>query len=280
LSETDVLKLEAARLHMPAFAVFAGKTAAWLHGLDVDPCEPMDVILPGDGEGWERGGVRVRRAELDRCEVVARRGFSATSMMRTLSDLWRSLSLVEAVVVTDMALHAGLSSCAVLQKWVTSRAGRKGVRFARRVLELADAGAESPMETRLRILLVTNGLPRPEVQVTIRDERGAVLGRPDLYYRAHRLGLEYDGESHRASLVEDNRRQNRLLLAGVRLLRFTGADVLHRPDSVVTQVRNALLVAGVKPAFHSPMRVSRRGQTRIGLSYAGFGGGGGAWESG
>lgn len=111
---------------------------------------------------------------------------------------------------------------------------------ARRVLELAEAGAESPMETRLRMLLVLNGLPRPELQVTIRDAKGEFAGRVDLYYRERRLGIEYDGETHRASLVEDNRRQNRLLKAGVRLLRFTGSDVRRRPDSVLAQVRDLL----------------------------------------
>jgi hypothetical protein len=258
---------------MPASATFSGKTAAWLHGLDIAACEPVEAILPGDGEGWERGGIRVRRAALKDCEVVVRRGFRTTSLARTLWDLSRSLSLVETVVITDMALQAGLIRHAALSAWVGSRAGRKGVATARRVLELAEAGPESPMETRLRMLLVLNGLPRPEVQVTIRDDKGSFIGRPDLYYREHRLGLEYDGETHRTNLVEDNRRQNRLLLAGVRLLRFTGADVLRRPDSVVTQVRNSLAHASFKPASNSPVRLSRRIQTRIGLSDAGFGAG-------
>jgi hypothetical protein len=57
-------------------------------------------------------------------------------------------------------------------------------------------------------------------------------------------------------------------LAGVRLLRFTASDVLHRPAGVVTQVRNALAQAPSKPAFHSPVRVSGRLQTRVGLSVA------------
>ncbi len=271
LADTPALRLEAARLGVPASALFSGCTAAWLHGLDVDPCEPIEVILPGDGEGWERGGVRVRRVEVDDCEVVVRRGFRTTSLVRTLSDLSRTLSLVEAVVITDMALHSGLIKQAELLGWVGRHVGRKGVGAARLMLDFAEAGAESPMETRLRLLLVLNGLPRPEVQVTVRDEAGSFVGRPDLYYRDQRLGIEYDGESHRASLVEDNRRQNRLLLAQIRLLRFTGADVLRRPDSVVTQVRNALAKASSKPAFHSPMRTSRRSQTRIPLSDAGFG---------
>ena len=96
------------------------------------------------------------------------------------------------------------------------------------------------METRLRLLLVLAGLPRPEVQVPLEDGRGRFLGRPDLYYPGERLGLEYDGGTHRASLAEDNRRQNRLLSAGFRLLRFTAGDVLRTPDLVVAQVRAAL----------------------------------------
>ena len=211
----------------------------------------------------------MRRAALDDCEVVVRRGFRTTSLARTLWDLSRSLSLVETVVITDMALQAGLIRHDALSELVGSRAGRKGVAKARRVLELAEAGSESPMETRLRMLLVLNGLPRPELQTTVRDERGSFLGRPDLYYPEHRLGIEYDGETHRAKLVEDNRRQNRLLLADVRLLRFTGADVLRRPESVVTQVRNALAQTRSKPASHGPTRISNRIQTRIGLSDAG-----------
>jgi hypothetical protein len=215
------------------------------------------MILPGRGSGWEKGGIRVRRDALDDCEVVVRRGFRTTSVLRTLSDISRNLSLVEAVVIADQALHARLIKRSDLTRWVDQRAGRKGVGAMRRLVEFAQTGAESPMETRLRLLLVLNGLPRPELQVTIRDDEGVPLGRPDLYYREQRLGIEYDGETHRASLVEDNRRQNRLLLADVRLLRFTGSDVLRGADSVVLQVRNALAQARSKPAYHSAMRASR-----------------------
>ena len=96
------------------------------------------------------------------------------------------------------------------------------------------------METRLRMLVVLGGLPRPEAQVTIRDGWRRTVGRLDLYYRDRRLGLEYDGGQHRETLAEDNRRQNRLLEAGVRLLRFTAGDVFNNPDVVLAQVRSAL----------------------------------------
>jgi very-short-patch-repair endonuclease len=96
------------------------------------------------------------------------------------------------------------------------------------------------METRLRWLLIQRGLPRPEVQVNLRDEKKRFLGRADLYYPAARLVVEYDGGNHRDRLVEDDRRQNLLVNAGFRLLRFTASDIHNHPDVVEAQVRSAL----------------------------------------
>ena len=96
------------------------------------------------------------------------------------------------------------------------------------------------METRLRWLLIQSGLPRPEVQTNLRDRDQRFVGRADLYYSAARLIIEYDGGNHRERLIEDNRRQNLLINAGFRLLRFTAPDIHHRPDVVVAQVQLAL----------------------------------------
>jgi len=93
------------------------------------------------------------------------------------------------------------------------------------------------MESRLRMVIVSRGLPRPLVQVDLYDDSGEFLGRPDLYYPDQKLGIEYDGGVHRTSLVEDNRRQNKLLAAGIRLLRFTASDVYSQPDRIVHEVR-------------------------------------------
>jgi very-short-patch-repair endonuclease len=87
------------------------------------------------------------------------------------------------------------------------------------------------------MLLILAGLPRPEAQVSIHDDQGRFLARPDLLYRCERLAIEYDGGNHRERLVDDNRRQNRLVGAGFRLLRFTAADVYGTPGLVAMQVR-------------------------------------------
>lgn len=105
------------------------------------------------------------------------------------------------------------------------------------------------MESRLRMVLVLGGLPRPKAQVSIHDRGGRFIGRPDLYYEEHRLGIEYDGGVHRDSLAEDNRRQNRLLNVGIRLLRFTAGDVLNKPESVVDQVRQIFAASAGSRGF-------------------------------
>ena len=138
-----------------------------------------------------------------------------------------------------MALHKRLLKQGDLARFAEASAGRHGAKELRRVVKHAEPKAESPMETRLRMLVVLARLPRPEAQVPICDGR-QFLGRIDLYYRDQRLGLEYDGTSHRDNLREDNRRQNLLLNAGVRLLRFTASDVKETPSSVVALVRAAL----------------------------------------
>ena len=38
--------LAAAIRRLPRAAVFSGRTAAWLHGLDLPPFEPIEVTLP------------------------------------------------------------------------------------------------------------------------------------------------------------------------------------------------------------------------------------------
>lgn len=237
--------LRAVARNLPPAAVFSGRTAAWLHGLDAEPTRPIEVTLPTESGISSAAGVRVRRARLPRAEVVELEGLAATSIARTLRDLAWRLPLTEAVVFCDMALRARLLDRAALDAWVDQHRGRKGVRRMRAVLDLADGRAESAMESRLRVLLVRAGLPRPRTQVPIFDAEGHFAGRVDLYFPDANLAIEYDGSTHRDSLVADNRRQNDLLRAGVNLLRYCADDVYRRPHVIVAQTRHAFASAGI-----------------------------------
>jgi hypothetical protein len=241
LADTPDLKLAAAQQQLPPTAVFSGLSAAWLHGLDVAPCAPIEATIPKGGGVSGRSGLAIRRGGLARREIVKIRGRRATSIVRTLRDVSAHLSLTEAVVVADLALHQRVVSVQALTAAIATYAGKPGVVRLRQVAAHVEPASESPMESRMRMLLVLAGLPRPYAQVPVHDTAGRFVGRPDLYYPNRRLGLEYDGATHRETLADDNRRQNRLLDAGVTLLRFTATDVLGSPGSVVNLVRRALV---------------------------------------
>lgn len=225
---------------LPDGGAFAGRTAGRLHGLDLVEPDLPEVVVPHDSQVSGRAQATVRKIQLAPGDVVWSDGLPLTSPLRTCFDLAGRLPLVEAVVAIDMALHAGLVDLDVFQRYVLAACGVQGVVGARRVVELAEPQAESPMETRLRLLLVRAGLPRPQAQVELQDAAGSFVGRPDLYYPDARLGVEYDGENHRDRMTSDNRRQNGLQAIGVQLLRYTGADLRERPDQIVTDVRRAL----------------------------------------
>jgi very-short-patch-repair endonuclease len=231
-AEDPLALLRAWERRLPPGAVFAGTTAAWLLGAGLNPM-PVEVVVPLDSGARSRPGLTVHRATLDAEDITEAGGFPSTSLERTLCDLCARIPEVEALIAMDMAVRNGATST-TLESYATARTGRPGIR---RMLELAAlaAPAESPMETRLRWLLLKANLPEPEVQVDLRDAEGRFVGRADLYYPAARLVIEYDGLNHRDRLAEDNRRQNLLINAGFTLLRFTASD-LDRPNVVASQV--------------------------------------------
>ena len=233
-----LVELEAARLRVPPAAPFAGRTAGWLHGLDVEPCSPVEVIVPEACGISARVGLKVSRARLEPGELATVATFPVTSGVRTVADLARRSSLVEAVVVVDAALRAGLVTKDGLMAWHARHRSERGTRQLERAVDLADAAAESPMETRLRVHLALAGLVA-EVQCVLHDATGEAIARTDLYYPQARLAVEYDGRVHNDSLEADARRQNRILAAGYELLRFTSTD-MKQPQAVVAQVREAL----------------------------------------
>ena len=125
----------------------------------------------------------------------------------------------------------------------------------RELVPLAEP-AESPMETRLRWVLVRSGVPPPQVQAELTDGDGRFLARVDMYYASARLVVEYDGSIHRDRLFADDRRQNQLVNAGYTVLRFTSAD-MQSPELIVAQVRGALMSGPPSGRFVQKGRMRR-----------------------
>jgi very-short-patch-repair endonuclease len=242
IADGAIVKFQAALNRVPDGSVLSGRSAAWLHGLDLAPCSPVEVTVPIASRASRRAGLWIHRsADIER---VLAKGLPVTSRERTIADLARREALIEAVVLLDMALHRRMTTTSLLTKWVGAHPAHRGVATLRQAIEFAEPKTESPMETRMRMLLVLAGLPRPRVQVPLYDVTGIFVGRPDLYYPRQRLALEYDGAIHRDSLVADDRRQNRLVDTGYRVLRFTAGDILLTTAATVAIVRRALALPG------------------------------------
>jgi hypothetical protein len=165
-----------------------------------------------------------------------------TTALRTAFDLARHLDLTDAVAAVDAMLTRRWITITKLAEYAAKRPGWSGAPRVRRVLELSLPGAESPMESRVRLLLVLAGLPIPVPQYKIRDSAGRLLARLDLAYPELRLAIEYDGDHHRErdQFRRDLARLNRLRLLGWTVLQFTADDVLRHPERVVNQVRAAI----------------------------------------
>ena len=240
-AESTISTLVAISKRFPRSAAFSGLTAAWLHGIDVRPCDPIEVTVPSHLGIYRPVGIRVRRSLLPDEHVERLHGLRVTSTARTIADISARLSLTEAIVIADAALHGRYVTLEQLSEWAAANSRRPGIRHLREVIRHAEPLSQSPMESRLRMVLVLGGLPRPRAQVDIHDAQGRFLGRPDLYYEDAKLGIEYDGSGHKNSIVADNHRQNNLLSVGVRLLRFTAPDVFDDSASVVEHVQAGLV---------------------------------------
>jgi Protein of unknown function (DUF559) len=219
----------------------AGYSAAELLGA---PCAPRDapaeVAAPGTGIR-PRPGLLVHRNHLEPVEICLAAGCRVTTPLRTAWDLGRRLDRTEAVVAIDALARRGRFPPKELLALHATRPGARGAARLDERVGLADPRAESPMETRLRLLLIDHGLPAPEVQYELLDRFGFVRARFDLAYAAARLAIEYDGEeSHRDRRGRDNHRDIAASELGWETMRFEAADVWTTPHRTAASVARML----------------------------------------
>ncbi|WP_198598152.1 hypothetical protein [Blastococcus atacamensis] len=214
--------------------VLSHSSAARLHGLIVPRSEPQEVRVTAVDQ-WRRGrGYRVARAMLAEDDVVPWLQYGATSVARTLVDCAREWALTDSVIAFDAALQGLKIDRAELHRAVLAGRHRVGISGAARALSLSDGRAESPLETRGRLALLSAGLPRPELQVEIHDDAGFV-GRVDAWYAEAAVALEFDGrvkyldprdgESPGDVLWREKRREDRIRDTGVRVVRVFNEDL-------------------------------------------------------
>ena len=197
----------------------------------------IELIVPGSRCPTPWPGARIIRSQLDGADIVRVRGVPVTRPRRTAADLALNLPPPEALAVLDAACRQG----ALSRRDVQALRGL-GRPKASLMAELVNPDRASVYESLFYFLISRTKLPTPRCQFEVRKGR-VFIARVDFAWVDLRLVVEIDGfqyHSDRAAFERDRRRQNALVNARWRVLRFTAADLLLRPDEVVAEVRMAL----------------------------------------
>ena len=237
------MRAEAALLVAPAGAALARHTAARLWG-GVVPPTPEIHLTPRPVSRLRVSGIdaRVRAGSA----TTHHHGLLMTTPAQAFVDLGTELGLIDLVILGDSMVRAGAVTPEELLRAAGTAPGR---RAARRGAELVRARVDSPMETRLRLLLVLAGLPEPVVDVAIRDEGGRVVYRLDLGYPQVRVAVEYDGRQHAENTAQwrwDVRRREELESDGWRLVVVLAGDIYREPARTLARVVAALGERGMR----------------------------------
>lgn len=218
-------------------AVIAGASASAMHGSKwIDQAAPIELI-------W-------RNARAPRCvitrdellldgEIQLLNGLSVTTPERTAFDIGRRGTLGRAVADLDALAAATNFKVTDVGELEASHRHVRGLRKLEAALELVDAGAQSPKETWLRLLLIKAGFPKPQTQIPVLGQDGFRRYFLDMGWEDIMLAVEYDGDQHwtdPAQYAWDVDRQEYIDRVGWTVIRVVGR---HRPSDVIRRVQCA-----------------------------------------
>jgi very-short-patch-repair endonuclease len=222
---TPVLRAKACWLRSRRRGVLAGFSASALHGARwIDARRPAAII---DTNRRPASGVEAWAQSIEPDEICVIDGMRVTTPERTALDLACRYPLDEAVAAIDSLARATRLKLAVVDVLAQRYRGRRGIRRACEALDLVDAGAESPRETWLRLVLMRAGFPRPQTQIPVYNEFGVLIAEVDMGWEEIKVAVEYEGDHHwrsRWQFGKDIRRFEAVTEAGWIDVRVTAED--------------------------------------------------------
>ena len=232
----------------PVVALGQRSAAAWYGWPVLNPATQIELVVPRRRHPTPWPGARIIRPELHSSEIVRLRDVPVCQPMRTAVDLALHLPVPDALAVLDGACRLGGVRTGRLRRALKTLGPKAAL-----IADLVNPARASVYESLFFVLMYQANMPMPRCQFEVR--RGMVfIARADFAWANRRVIVEIDGfeyHSDRAAFQEDRRRQNALVNAGWRVLRFTVADLLLRPEAVVAEVRAALRLP--MPKINAPM---------------------------
>jgi len=225
--------------------IITGVAASALHGAEwVDDDVPVELLW---NSTHPPEGIVVRNERIGEDEQMRVAGLPVTTPARTAFDLGRYLRRGQALARLDALMRAAPFSIEDVMLLTKRYKGARGVAKLKAILPLVDGGAASPQESRLRLLFIDAGLPKPTTQIAIYDEWGNYVRTIDMGWEDFKVGAEYDGDQHRtnrAQYVKDMRVWPELARLRWHVVRAIKED---RDDDLVRQAWDAMVSRGWRP---------------------------------
>ena len=153
-----------------------------------------------------------------------------------------------ALSLFDALLHLGKGTSEMLEGTYATLEHWPDMQKLQVPLLMADPRPESVGESRSRWLFFTQGLPAPELQYSVYDDHGRLLGTTDFAWPEHELFGEFDGkvkylrypregETPGDAVFREKRREQLLCeRTGWRMVRLVWAD-LYSPVQTAARIR-------------------------------------------
>lgn len=236
-----VLRMQAVLAAAERPMMFAGASAAALWGMPIagDWPEYVTVLDKWAGGGRSEPGVRRTAAGFSTARGVLRGGMPTTTLARTAIDVARHSPFASAVASVDWALWrknpAAVTKDELVEE-IECRQSLAGRRHLRSVVGFASPLSDSFGESMCRVMIHALGFASPELQVVLRDEKGAVM--PDFLWPAARVAGEFDGKVKYVrseytggdaveALWAEKKREDRVRAHNLRVVRMLTEDVVH-----------------------------------------------------
>lgn len=257
-------RARASALVIPDHAFFAGRTGGVAYGLPLDHVgahgDELCVAVHAPHRALRRTGIRGIKVAPSLASVRTVDGLRVASPASVWAMLGIELDARQLTIVGDAIVrvprdragvprpHAQLATIAHLRA-AAEAPGRRGRDALITALASVRVGSSSPLETDFRIDAAAAGLPEPELDVEIRDERGRLLGISELVYPQQRTVVEIEGDHHRTDRRQWNRDIEKYagyVAAGWEVVRLTSTHV-RGTRRAVEMVRTVLVRRGWTP---------------------------------
>ncbi len=244
---TSVHELAGAFAHrMPEHAFFCSITAAIIMRvplpLQLESSRTLHVGVPAPARSLRSQKIVGHKLQIEPGDLRLWHGLRITTPERTWCDLSVHLELPDLVAAGDFLIHCEFpfTTRSQLQDAVARHPGRRGKAHLHHALEYLDDAAESPQESRLRVIIVQAGIPGIVANLRITTS-GGYRYRADLSFPDSKTIIEYQSDYHNdmEQFRRDMTRRGRLEADGWFVM-LVNANDLHSPAELVQRIRAVL----------------------------------------